>query len=293
MARPKGRLALFFARWLPHRMWVQAGFLLIWLDLLGFRYHGICSPVLHCYACPMSAFACPIGVVANFSALHLVPLVAIGVLLVLGGLVGSLWCGWACPFGLLQDLAAKASRRTFELPRWSGHFRLVILILAVVLVPYLFGEAHPLFICRICPAGGIEAAVPSVLGQLLSGQNVAWPSPIKIGIVLAFLVAIFFFRRPWCRTLCPLGWILAMLNKISMFFLHLDRDACTDCKACQRLCRYNIEPQKSPNDLRCIRCLECTKCPTGAIQVRMALQIPSLIKPSRPHVNPGKSAGPQ
>ena len=65
-------------RW---RIWVQAAFLFVWLDPLMLRLHTVCSPVFHCYSCPLALFACPIGVLANFSALHVFPFIAIGVFL--------------------------------------------------------------------------------------------------------------------------------------------------------------------------------------------------------------------
>ena len=52
------------ARW---RWWIQGGFLLIWLDPLLLRMHAVCSPVFHCYSCPLATFACPIGALATFS----------------------------------------------------------------------------------------------------------------------------------------------------------------------------------------------------------------------------------
>ena len=82
MAKNKsGRAAAKLARW---RGWVQAGFLLAWLDPLMLRLHTVCGPVFHCYSCPLATFACPIGVLANFSALHLIPFAALGMLLALG-----------------------------------------------------------------------------------------------------------------------------------------------------------------------------------------------------------------
>jgi len=33
------------------------------------------------------------------------------------------------------------------------------------------------------------------------------------------------------------------------------------------LCEYGIEPEKTPNDLRCIRCLECTRCSPDALNL--------------------------
>jgi len=272
------RFAGVFARLQPYRLWIQSAFLFVWLDIFALRYHGVCAPVFHCYACPLATFACPIGVLANFSALHLIPFMTIGLLLVFGALVGSLFCGWACPFGWLQDLAARIPVRKFELPRWTGHFRFVVLGVTVLAIPYLFGENHPLFICRLCPAGGIEGAIPNMIQQAWTGQPVVWPNAVKLGILAAFVGAILFFKRPWCRVFCPLGVIFSSFNRVSAFFLRADRSACTDCQRCHKLCQYNIEPQKSPNDLRCIRCLECTRCPFGALTPHTIL--------ARPHVAP-------
>jgi ferredoxin-type protein NapH len=261
----KTKFAGFFSRLQPYRLWVQSAFLLVWLDPLGVRYHRFCAPVFHCYACPLATFACPIGVLANFSALHLIPFITIGFLIVVGALFGSLFCGWACPFGLLQDLGSRIPTYKFELPRWTGHFRFVVLGLMVVAIPYLFGEEHPLFICRVCPAGGLEAAVPNMVSQAVAHQPIVWPSTLKLTIIGVFIGSILFLRRPWCRVLCPLGAIFSAFNRVSAFFLRFEAGKCTDCQRCGTLCQYNIEPQKSPNDLRCIRCLECTRCDLDAL----------------------------
>lgn len=261
----KSRLTNFILKHLPQRMWVQSAFLLAWLDPLGLRMHGVCSPVLHCYACPLATFACPIGVIAQFGAMHLFPFIAIGMLIIIGAVFGGLLCGWVCPFGFLQDLASKVSAPRFELPKWSGYLRYVVLIIAVLAVPYFFGEGHWLFICRICPAGALEAAVPTMVKQAIAGEKIIWPSAIKLTILGLFLATIFFVKRPWCRLLCPLGGIFSMFNRVSAFFLRIDTNKCNQCKQCHDLCQYGIEPDKTPNDPNCIRCLQCTKCGFEAI----------------------------
>ena len=261
----KTRLNNFVSKLLPHRLWVQSASLLIWLDPFGLRMHGMCSPVLHCYACPLAAFACPIGVIAQLSAMHIFPFIAIGLLIIIGAAFGSLLCGWVCPFGFLQDLAAKVPTPRFELPKWTGYFRYVVLIIMVLAIPYFFGEGHWLFICRLCPAGALEAAVPNMVSQIVAGQKISPPGAIKLTILGLFLVTIFFVNRPWCRLLCPLGGVFSLFNRVSAFFLRIDADKCNACKQCHKLCEYGIEPDKTPNDTGCIRCLECTKCGPDAI----------------------------
>lgn len=271
----KTRFARVFARLQPYRLWIQTAFLTIWLAPFGFQYHAVCAPVFHCYACPLATFGCPIGALAESSALigslagvgiwHAIPFLTLGILVLVGALVGSLFCGWACPFGLLQDLAARVPTPKFELPRWMGHLRFVVLGALVLAIPYFFGIEHPLFFCRVCPAGGLEVALPSMVRQAANGQAVVWPNALKVAVVVAFLVAIFFFRRPWCRVLCPLGVIFSAFNRASAFFLKLDRDKCVNCGLCDKSCQYDIDPETSPNDLRCVRCLECTRCKLGAL----------------------------
>jgi len=261
----KTKLGRFSSKLLGWRMWIQTAFLLLWLDPLGLRMHTMCSPVFHCYACPLATFACPIGIIAQFSALHVFPFIAIGLLVATGAMFGSLICGWVCPFGYLQDLAAKVPTPKFDLPKFTGYFRYVMLIGAVLAIPYFFGEGHPLFVCRICPAGALESAVPTMAGQAIRGEKVIWPNALKLTILIVFLIAIFFIKRPWCRILCPLGAIFSLFNRASAFFLRFDAESCTHCERCHKLCEYGIEPEKTPNDLRCIRCLECTQCSPDAL----------------------------
>lgn len=268
------------AKLLPHRLWVQSAFLLAWLDPMGLRMHNICGPVFHCYACPLATFACPIGIIAQFSALHMIPFLAIGTLLIVGGMIGSLVCGWMCPFGLLQDLAARIPTKKIHIPQRLGHFRYVILVGTVLAVPYFFGESHPLFVCRICPAGALEKAVPDVITQAVTGADIVWPNAIKITIVVVFVMAMLFTIRPWCRVMCPLGAIFGLLNKVSVLSMKLEDHRCNDCKRCQTLCIYGGTPHLDPNDPRCIRCLECTKCHPGALGLTTVFEPPTLPEPT-------------
>ncbi len=262
----KSKLQHFVAKLVPHRLWVQIAFLLVWLDPLALRMHTMCSPVFHCYACPLATFACPIGVIAQFSALHMFPFIAVGLLLLVGVLLGALICGWICPFGLLQDLAAKVPTPRFKIPLWMGYFRYVVLIGAVLLIPWFFGKEHNLFICSICPAGGLESGVPLMINAASQGDPIPWPNAIKMTIIAVFVIAIFFTIRPWCRVLCPLGAIFGFFNRFSVFSMKLEEQKCTSCGRCRTLCKYGVQPDKSPNSDNCLRCLECTQCAPGALK---------------------------
>lgn len=252
---------------LAWRPWVQTAFLLVWL--LPLRLFSICSPVFHCYACPLATFACPIGIMASFSSFHVFPFVAVGTLVAVGGLVGAFICGWVCPFGYFQDLVGKIPTPKLKLPAWTGLFRYAVLAGLVLAVPFFFGKDHPLFICSVCPAGALEGAAPNMVREALAGRAVTWPNAVKLTVVGVVLVGMFFKHRPWCTLFCPLGAIFGSFNRVSLFFLRYHPGRCDSCGACHRQCRYGLMPDRRANDPRCIRCLECTRC--GAIPIGNAL----------------------
>jgi ferredoxin-type protein NapH len=246
------------------RLWIQAGFLLLWLDPLTLRLHNICCPVFHCYACPLSTFACPIGVLANFSALHLFPALALGTIILTGAVFGGLVCGYACPFGLLQDLAARLPLPKFRLPPAFSYARYAVLVILVLAVPFFIGIDHPAAFCKLCPAGAIEASVPNMISQAASHQKILYPNAPKLIVLAVVIAGMLFVYRFWCR-LCPLGAIFGLFNKACIFFLKFNPAACTRCQVCQTNCKPGASPQKDLNSSDCIRCLECTSCKSSAI----------------------------
>jgi ferredoxin-type protein NapH len=246
------------------RPWIQTGFLGVWLAPLSRWVGGIPGCVFHCYACPLASFACPIGIAANFSAVHAFPFLTVGILALTAGLIGSLVCGWACPFGFLQDLFAKIPLPKFRLPQWTGHFRYAVLIALVIVVPFFLGEAdNPVFICKLCPAGAFEAGVPRMIQGAITGETVSL-STVKWVILGVFLVGMVFTYRPWCKVFCPLGGFLSLFNRISIFHLRFRRAACTQCNTCRARCPMGLQVEKRANVSECIRCMECTTC--GAIE---------------------------
>lgn len=273
----QGTAAEFGRRLSRVRPWVQAGFLGVWLAPVGRWLHGIPGCVFHCHSCALSAFACPVGVAANYAALlpvvFEVPFLLIGALVAVGAVSGSLACGWACPFGFLQDLLGRITRTKFDLPGWVGHMRYATLVGFVLVLPLYLGfkgvpyDEQVISICRLCPAGALEAGVPYSIRSVLDGNG--WVmSGFKSAILISFFGAALFIHRPWCRLFCPLGGFLALFNRISLFHLQFAPQTCTECSLCRSRCAMGVKVEQQVNVTGCIRCLECTTC--GALQPRFA-----------------------
>lgn len=260
------------------RPWTQTAFLALWLAPLGRWLHGIPGCVFHCYSCPLSALGCPVGIAANYAALFPVafeiPFLLIGVLLLAGALVGSLICGWACPFGFIQDLLGKLIPKKLVIPSWAGYFRYVVLVGLVILLPMILGsrgipyEEQSVSICRTCPAGALEAGLPFSIQSMLAGKG--WlMSTFKTVLLGVFIVSAIVIYRPWCRIFCPLGGWLSLFNRWSLFHLQFKGQACVECNLCRTRCPVGVKLDQKVNVANCIRCLECTRC--GAIQPSLAL----------------------
>jgi len=260
------------------RPWVQTGFLAVWLAPVGQWLHSVPGCVFHCYSCPLSSFACPVGVAANYAALvpvaFEVPYLLLGILLLVGAIGGSIICGWACPFGFLQDLLGKIGIRKIALPGWAGSFRYLVLVGLVLLLPLILGfkgipyEEQLVSICRLCPAGALEAGLPFSAQGLIEGKGWAM-SWYKSAILIGFFSTALFIHRPWCRIFCPLGGFLALFNRFSLFHLRFKAKECIECNLCRSRCSMGVKVDEKVNVSGCIRCLECTTC--GALEPHFAL----------------------
>ena len=240
-------------------------------------FKGFCAPGLNCYACPAATFSCPIGTLQHYGVVRQFPYFLVGLLGLVGLGIARFTCGWLCPFGFFQDMMKKLSKRVVPLPPRLTYLKYAFLVIPAILLPIWLGDS---WFSKLCPAGGIEAALPWVFmdtskSELLMGMEVrpliGTLFYIKMVILAAFLVGMVFIKRPFCRLMCPLGAILSFFNRISILRLEVDRNACTGCGFCRQKCPVDLESFSEVDSTNCIKCLECTKCPAGAVKVKAVL----------------------
>ncbi len=236
----------------------------------------ICVPVLNCYSCPGALGACPIGSLQAIagSAKFNFSFYVFGLIALFGILLGRFFCGYLCPFGLLQDLLHKIPTPKIKVPaklnRILSFGKYVMLIGVVMLLPFIarnsFGMSDPYFCKYVCPAGTIGGGIPLVVlnpaMREAAGSLFIW----KVTLAIAILVLSVFLYRVFCRYLCPLGAFYGILQPVSFYRFKIN-DKCIDCGKCARICKMGVDPVKTPNSPECIRCRDCIhECPTGAIE---------------------------
>ncbi|WP_273206676.1 NosR/NirI family protein [Marinobacter subterrani] len=164
----------------------------------------------------------------------------------------GLFCGWLCPFGALQEIAAwlgeKLKFRQIRIPeRW--HRRLILLK-----YPILLGLVGSAF-CSLTLAERLAEVEPFKTSITLLFVRY-WPF---VAYAVGLLVIGMFIHKFYCRYLCPLGAGLAVLGRLRLFNWLERVELCGNpCQHCKNACGINAIRKDGRVDYdECIQCLEC------------------------------------
>ncbi len=243
------------------------------------KWKQFCNPGLNCYSCPAAGFACPIGALqaVNGSRQFSFSFYVAGLLLAFGVLLGRAVCGWLCPFGLLQELIHKMPSPKRKLKKGFLYIKYVVLVVFVLILPIAvtdyMGMGKPAFCQYICPAGTLEGGLSLLAAHESLRKAVGSLFSLKMTILILTLIGCVFFYRFFCRTLCPLGAIYGLFNKISIVHLEVDRHRCVGCGKCKDACGMEVNPVQTPNAAECIRCGACVDvCPADALYLGFSIK---------------------
>ncbi len=189
-------------------------------------------------------------------------LVLFGGVVILGIVVSRFYCGWICSFGALQGvfgwIGKKIFRRRFEVParldralRWLKYPMLVWIVAVTWTTGTLFIRPYdPLAAYGHLPAG-IEALITEFT--------------VGFAVLVATMVLSVFYERVFCKYLCPLGAVNAILGRVPLFRIKRDAPTCISCSKCDKVCPMNVAVSgaDTASTAECISCMECvTACPT-------------------------------
>ena len=189
------------------------------------------------------------------------------VVVLLTVLFGRMYCSVICPLGILQDVANglhKGKKNRFAYKKANAWLRYGVLVLFIAALVAGFTAIAAL----IEPYSMFGRMVSAFASSALINRIVAGVSFVVI-IVLAF-----FCGRWWCGNICPVGTILGLLSRFSLFKPVIDTTKCNGCKKCARNCKCScIDPENHAIDYsRCVVCMDCLdNCRQGAIRYQIAL----------------------
>lgn len=165
---------------------------------------------------------------------------------------GRVFCGYLCPFGVLQDFLERIVPRRLQrrMPQWIHQRALLIkyVLLAVVLLPAVVEVIAPTLISDTFSIYHFFEPFGTVF--FLSPSLFLWT------IAITFLVASAIVPRFYCRYLCPLGAALAVASRISPFRIRRV-EQCTLCKVCEHSCPTGAIQGSVIDFPECVRCSIC------------------------------------
>ena len=231
------------------------------------------------------------------------------VVLIFTLLFGRVYCSYICPLGIFQDVinwcavkvrntGKKKFRFRFVPPKTRLRYSLLVIVclslftgslfLLNLLEPYSnFGRFvssffRPLYI--ICN---------NLLVRVFEsfGSYVLYPVTIAKTDPLALIVPVIMFGlvgwlsvwkgRLFCNTVCPVGTLLGLVSKISLFKIRFEGSACNRCGQCMFVCKsqcINVK-NREVDFSRCVGCGNCIKiCDKNAIHYAPARKSASAHK---------------
>jgi len=276
--------------------------LFLWLLLATF-YHGVVEEgeaVADSIPYPVSIFLEFDPLVALASLLSTGALAAglFGALFVLVAtfFFGRWFCGWICPFGAVHNVFSESFRRKklakIRMNRTGRHQTVKYVLLVALLVSALTGTLlvgllDP--ICFLIRSLGLSVlpAVDTVARKAVDvlpraaaesthrflDARFLGPLPHRFyagwflgGLFVTVVALNLWMPRLWCRVLCPLGALLGLVSRFSIFGLHKHPKLCKDCDLCLHACQGAAAPEHGTKwrPSECFVCWNCAAaCPTG------------------------------
>jgi len=212
------------------------------------------------------------------------------VILAATALVGRFFCGWVCPLGTTIELMDDALYRRRK-RRWPNHLRVgrglkyVHLLIILIAAAAGYGLAFALDPIALFTRTATYLLHPAAVFLGNAGLDGIRPLAGKMGwislslyemhqpffsagslIVAALFVTIIMLnrlqRRFWCRSLCPLGGLLALVSRLNPI-QRLVGPACDHDGKCRRVCETGAidENELEYDPAECIACQRCvTDC---------------------------------
>lgn len=217
-------------------------------------------------------------------------------LVLLTALFGRMYCSVICPMGVFQDIMARIGRQGKKLPYTYSNPKTWLRygVLAVFIVAMIVGVNA--FVALLDPYGAYGRIANSLLMPLWQwGNNLlavaaermdsyafyttdVWLKSLPTLIVAAvtlIVVVVLAWRngRTYCNTICPVGTVLGLVSRFSLFRITIDEEKCNKCSLCARNCKSACidHEQFKVDNSRCVSCMNCIgKCKKDAIGYKFA-----------------------
>lgn len=137
------------------------------------------------------------------------------IMLILTLIFGRFFCGWVCPLGTTLELIGRLNRKraSREISAEKKPRRIKFFILAAIIIFALLGIQIVWFFDPMTIAARLIRLEP-FFGR--DARYFSYSAVVSVSSA-AICVTAFFAKRFWCRALCPLGALYALIARLSKF----------------------------------------------------------------------------
>jgi len=174
---------------------------------------------------------------------------------VLSILIGRFFCGWLCAFGTFNDLLYLTSSKIFKKkvkipPSVDEKLKYIKYIILLEIIIFIWSMNR-------VPEKSINPW--DAFAQLFQIKTMASEMPIAFIFLALITVGAIFIERFFCRYLCPLGAIQAILSKFKIINISKPSEKCGKCQLCTSNCPMgiNLSQVEAVESGECISCLKC------------------------------------
>ncbi len=190
------------------------------------------------------------------------------IIFIITAVLGRFFCAWICTFGAMNDFIYIISKKVFK-TKFKINEKVDYILKYLKYVILLF------IIVAIWTSGSKAYDIYSPWDTFAQVYNISGSIAIHTGgFVLLVIIAVgaVFIERFFCRYLCPLGAVFAILSKVRILKIKKLRDKCGPCRICTNNCPMGIKLYQADkvSSGECINCLKCIDvCPRKNTQVNI------------------------
>jgi len=162
---------------------------------------------------------------------------------------GRAFCGNICPFGFLQELLGKITKRKITVPKKLDKVLRLGKYLLLAVISLMAWTTATLWISPYDPW--------TAFSHIWSGGELFQENGAGFIILIVVVGASIFIDRFFCKYLCPAGGLYGIIAKISP--TKIKREPCINCEKCANVCPMNVEIEKE-STVKSAECILCGKC---------------------------------
>lgn len=184
-----------------------------------------------------------------------------GIALIIAVLVGTAFCSWVCPFGLLSELSHSLSRRirgkrAQAARRHGWGFRVKFILFAIGFPAFFIFSTTPVL---------NQLSLPAWYSRIFQFWFEQWHVSLAIVSLAAILaVEAVAGRRIWCRYVCPQSVLITLAKQVNRrrVRVHFNTDACLSkgkIDPCTQACTLHLDPKRLSRwpENECNNCGDC------------------------------------